>query len=832
LTGLAARRYSLPFMETNREHGSVRLARALLLVQLVVSPIIFSLTTLEAFECNKVGLLVLTSLLLATGTVAACLGPTARSRLAAAWHDVRRCPLSLSVIAFWLSTMLSTVASCSPRTSVFGAHESFSGLVMISAYAILFFATRALFRSANAAVWLLAAPVVGAAFSGGYAALQVAHLDPIHWAGVSPLAGYVRPFAGLGHPNQLAAYLAMVLPLVVYFAWRAVQGRQSRALTVIVGIGALMAFAVLAAVSRGAWLALIGAGAITLWPWLHGRRLAVKAGVALLAIIGVVAWVTFTTTGQGLFNSVVERGRHFGDASSRAQIWRAALGIWWEHPVLGCGLDTFNLAFQAQRTPKYWHVEWNGTPTKAHSDALQVLATQGLVGIAAAVAFTVALLRAGRRAWRSATAQTRPLIAALLGVCAALYLQGLFSFTTAATGVVFVTVAALLSRLAEEDTREAAEGCPAWALPAGSGLALLLFANEAIVYSGIPAARVLVGVGALCIGLFAACWALTSLTHGTPEQRPAPAPGPGSRFRLAAQAGVWTAGLTAIVFLVVLPDLASRYVRRSDEWLAADPGRAVEELGKALDLDPGRDLYWSRLATAYQAKAVRESNDELQFEDLRRARAALDCAVALVPIQGYHYANRGRLLAEMVPLHLATTDETFADFDRALQFDGANAYFYLYAGHVARTLGDRDHAHCYIGRGLQLYPRFGPLRTQDAFLAMSEGRSDDAEAMYPEAPYLDWHDDGRAYLNLLAVMAWGRLQHDCYLDALVVSRHVLQHLPKWGLPRFTVAQALEGLGRKAEALEEYRQLLLVCPDYAPARDARCRLERELAVSAN
>src|SRR5262249_30606710 len=155
--------------------------------------------------------------------------------------------------------------------------------------ALLFFATRALFCSGDEASWLLTAPVVGAAFASAYAVLQVLRLDPIHWAGVSPLAGYVRPFASLGHPNQLAAYLAMVFPLVVYFAWRAGRHRRWRVLGVLLLLGTLMAFAVLASLSRGAWLALVAAIVVSLLPWLSGRRLATATGVGLIAIVGLAA---------------------------------------------------------------------------------------------------------------------------------------------------------------------------------------------------------------------------------------------------------------------------------------------------------------------------------------------------------------------------------------------------------------------------------------------------------------------------------------------------------------------------------------------------------------
>src|SRR6185436_20059670 len=108
------------------------------------------------------------------------------------------------------------------------------------AYAVLFFVTRFLCETVEDARRLLLAPVVAAAVAATYAVVQIAGLDPIRYARVSGLGGFVRPFATLGHPNFLSAYLAMALPLVVYALLRAV-GRAQRLVAGVLAVVAVLA---------------------------------------------------------------------------------------------------------------------------------------------------------------------------------------------------------------------------------------------------------------------------------------------------------------------------------------------------------------------------------------------------------------------------------------------------------------------------------------------------------------------------------------------------------------------------------------------------------------
>jgi hypothetical protein len=102
------------------------------------------------------------------------------------------------------SALASTAGSLSRWTSLVGADDSFAGLPTVVACAGLFFATRALCQTPEAARRLFLAPVLGAAVASTYTVLQWLGLDPMPWARAASFGGAVRPFSTLSHPNSSA----------------------------------------------------------------------------------------------------------------------------------------------------------------------------------------------------------------------------------------------------------------------------------------------------------------------------------------------------------------------------------------------------------------------------------------------------------------------------------------------------------------------------------------------------------------------------------------------------------------------------------------------------
>jgi len=791
-----------------------------LFVHLALSPLVFSRGTIEAFEYNKV------ALLLAAAIVLGALAP----RALALGPGLLRDPLGLGVVLFAVSAVVSTLTSISPWTSVLGAHESYFGLTTLLAYAILFFATRALCESLDDARRLLLAPVVAAAAAATYAVVQIAGLDPIRYARVSGLGGFVRPFATLGHPNLLSAFLAMALPLVVYALVRALGHAQRFVAGVLAGVAVVAGVAIAVAVSRGAWLALAAAalvlivGALTAGHRRAALVLGATAGGTALAI-GCLGLVLPGSTGGVVLAGLLQRVRQLGDSASRQHIWQAAWGIFRDHPLVGSGLDTFQIAFAGQRTAAYWGLEWNGSPTRAHNEALNLLATQGGLGALAVLVLVAGTLLAIRQAWRDG--EDRLLAVALAAGGTAFVVQDLFSFTVAGCGTLVVTQAALLSRLARPRARPpvARDGVEGFAATLG---AVLLLAVVSFVHnvSTEPLldepGRVVGGLLILAALVVAAGAAFAIERHGRAPAfsarptRPAAAPRPPRRAALVVGALVGS----ALLLVVVVRSLAAAWAAQQGVLLTPTrPATAVARLERAVELDPVNELYWVKLGAAAHAQARLAPGAESHIRALRQARAAYERALRLVPANSYNYANVGRVLADLAHEGQATPAEAFARFDQALTMDPNNAYFYVDAANAAAALGDLQRAGGYADRGSALYPRFGVLRAQTAYVALLERRPADAIEPLRQALAADWHGADEAYALAASNLAAAYLQLGRPGDAHAAARLALERMPALADARFNLARALEGMGQRAEAIAEYRRLLAERPDYALAREA-------------
>lgn len=764
--------------------------QALLLLHLTLSPVAFSYTTAELFEHHKVALLLLAALsLLALG---------------APWQRLPREPVAIGFLLWGGSALVSTLTSLSRWASLTGHPESPAGLPVLLAATVLFFATRALCTTPTAVRRLLAAPVLGAAVAATYATLQLLGLDPIPWVRTASFEGAVRPFSTLSHPNFLGAYLAMVVPLVATFAFRAATRRQWLATGVLTLIALLSLLAIATSLSRGAWLALAAALLVLLGGALrlgHRRAVLRTVGLGFVLALGLLGAVLALKGAEGLSSPLLERARQLTESSGRLHIWRAAWHIFLEHPLVGCGLDAFWLAFQRHRAPEYWLLEWNTTPYKAHDELLHVLATQGLLGAGAALVITGGLVLAGTRAWRRAPPEERPLLLAILAGLTAFYVQGLFSFTVAATGTLFVTFAGVLSRLgspesgaAPEDSRSLGHGAFRLTLGISGVLALLVLVHN--FHGGAPPS----GGGAA--PRFAALLVLATtlagtvlgLLQGEPREPSPPQPrlSEGARPRAWSrwlQGAGWVAA-AALAFLgVVRPTLASHACREGERLLGQTPARAVEHFERAVALDATRPLYFAKLGTALHLSTPSAASPEERRRLLSRARDAFQRALTLAPEDARLHAGLGDILAEFALQGDVTAAQVFAAHDAALERDPHNAHLHVQAAQSALVLGELSAAQRYATRAAGLYPGYGPPRAQWGYVALVGGYPETAAQLLREALDGEWHGDES-----------GRL-----------------------VAATNLAAALLALGHREEAIAQYRHVLTEQPDHPLALEALRKL---------
>jgi hypothetical protein len=254
---------------------------AVLLALLAFVPVVFLRGTADVFEGPKVALLCTGALLLAAWWIAGELAIFARAG-ATAWlagaarragSGLRRDPLGAAILLYLASAAASTFASANPALSFFGAPERDAGLRTALATAAAYFASRSLDGTSVGFHRLATASALGAAVAAGYALLQLLNLDPLTWGRTDVLGGALRVFGTLAHSNFLGAYLAMVLILVPHGV-RHARGGAARIGWLALAAGGLVAL--VATLSRAAWIAFVGA--IAVWALLD--RLVRRPGKA------------------------------------------------------------------------------------------------------------------------------------------------------------------------------------------------------------------------------------------------------------------------------------------------------------------------------------------------------------------------------------------------------------------------------------------------------------------------------------------------------------------------------------------------------------------------
>jgi tetratricopeptide (TPR) repeat protein len=654
----------------NPQSIAMKCGRLILLAFVVAAPLVFSTNAVETFEDIKQTLLTLTALAL---IVLGAVKFSSPSRLGG--HSLRQ-PLVLGVVLFLLSAVLSTVFSLSPLTSWRGAFESHGGLTTISGYAVLFFAVRQ-FGSGRR---LLAGVALAAAIASGYALAQATRLDPIGWEGTAFFGVQSPPFSTLGQSALLRAYLAMSLPLIVYFGLRSVQRQR----------------------------------------WLRVSGLAGIGGMVLTALV-------LTVSRPGLS----ERLFRWDDGAGRRDIWQAGWEIYRAHPVTGCGLDTFHLAFGSKRTAAIWEKVNGSTPTKAHNEAIHILATQGTVGGIALTALLAGLGWTIVQAWRRMA--DRALVAAVAASVAAFLVTNLIGFTAIATGSLFVVCAGLLSRWSES----------------------------------------------------ASCERVPVL--------------PCSPWRRWSWLGVAVACLVVAFAEVIQPLEANYTCHCGDLVFASDPGQALYFYQRAAKLDPDCDLYCLRVAEASQQIGQRLGS----VEQMQQARSALEQAVALVPADSYHHASLGRLLGELARTDRSLKEPALAEWHTAEALDPNNPFILVEAARTALVVGEYELASQYASRGLELFPAWAVFSAQLAGAALAQDRLPEAAERLDQAFAADWRNDAEALSRALMMFAVVKIRQKDFVTAQEYAGKASVWLPQWTMPHFLRVQALQALGKREEATQEF-----------------------------
>lgn len=163
-------------------------------------------------------------------------------------------------------------------------------------------------------------------------------------------------------------------------------------------LAGLSVLAVVGTFARSIWLAL--AGMIPMFAFTRGRKAGVIVSVLLLAI--VVGGIAAVPELRYRVESMLQPGQN----ETRLNLWKTAVEISKDHPVLGIGEDNWDLVFDRYRVSGFYD-----TTVHPHNDYLTVLVASGVPGLLAFVALWASALVAGFRLIRGATEATVKAIA-------------------------------------------------------------------------------------------------------------------------------------------------------------------------------------------------------------------------------------------------------------------------------------------------------------------------------------------------------------------------------------------------------------------------------------
>jgi O-antigen ligase len=305
---------------------------------------------------------------------------------------LRRTPLDLPVLALVGSAVLSTLLSVNPTLSLFGAYTRYEGLITVATYAALFWLSAQCLTRPSQARWLLRAMLAGAAVECAIAcsqALAASVSGDLSAFGESSttFSGVARAIGTMANANNLAIWLAMLIPVGAYEAINAgaLWGRiLATACTLLMVVTLIVTF------GRSAWIGAALGVVLTLALSLRAVTMRKKliTGAAGIVIAGGVFVGIGTLTqrlGVPVIGPAYERlvsiaSPTAGSGGVRLHLYADTVRLVTQRPLVGYGPDTFGLVSPSRSTG-----DW--TPgivvDKAHSDILQVAATQGILGVGA-----------------------------------------------------------------------------------------------------------------------------------------------------------------------------------------------------------------------------------------------------------------------------------------------------------------------------------------------------------------------------------------------------------------------------------------------------------------
>ncbi|MEK7274877.1 MAG: tetratricopeptide repeat protein [Candidatus Desantisbacteria bacterium] len=395
-------------------------------------------------------------------------------------HSFVRSKLDLPVLAFFWASILSTIFSMYPSTSLVGAYKRHEGLTTTITYILLFFVATNFLHQKRLFKKTIYCLFTTAILSSIYSIAQRFGMDPTNWASnVSE-----RTVSFFGNPIFLGAYLCMIIPLVLGFFLskqeqenillkKKTKGKTTRSTTAtskkveittvatrdytiwVYGIILFLSFAgEIYAMSRGPWVGLFVA--MVLFGIMSGKKILFENRLRL-CVLGAIVGLLVLSASVGP-HSIFERisstvtvketsggekkAEITGGAGNRLKIWERSAHIMLDYPVFGIGLDSLKFIYTRYKTLLMESLEGHNVDyDRSHNEFFDIGVMRGFVGLGIYLWLFFAFFFFCWKSYQGLKDSNERLV--LLGICSAVlayHAQSFFAFAVCSFTILFWTL--------------------------------------------------------------------------------------------------------------------------------------------------------------------------------------------------------------------------------------------------------------------------------------------------------------------------------------------------------------------------------------------------------
>ena len=322
-------------------------------------------------------------------------------------------------------------------------------MIRVLVYGFLFFAILHNLHRQDSTQWTAFALIGLAAAIAMYAVVQFVTESDRVWYFVRPEVFQQRGSGTFINPNNLAAFLGMILPLGLAYA---LTGRYDYIGKILLGYASLVIFAgLVVSFSRWGWIA-SGVSLVLLVAVLfRNRDYRLQTALTVCAFITIIVLVNVLAPREKGAGRLAHAAKN---EDVRFKVWGPAAAMWKDNFWLGAGPGHFDLRFRQYR-PADETVQVR--PERVHNDYLNVLTDWGAVGGLLALAAIGLFFADVARSWRYVKRASNDIatrrsnksafvLGGVLGI-AALMIHSIFDFNVhvPALAILAVTLAALVT---------------------------------------------------------------------------------------------------------------------------------------------------------------------------------------------------------------------------------------------------------------------------------------------------------------------------------------------------------------------------------------------------